>query len=136
MTVVVDTSALIAMLLDEPEAPAVEAVLASADRCVISSATLVETMIVAESRKGPAGVLKVEEIMRAVEVEIADHDSTAAQLALEGWRRFGKGRHAAALNLGDCFGYGLARRLDSPVLCTGDDFARTDVDTLPGGRRR
>ena len=64
MTVVVDTSAIVAMLLDEATAPGVERALAEADRCVISTATLVELMIVAEGRKGPAGALKVEEILR------------------------------------------------------------------------
>lgn len=131
MTIVVDTSAIIAMLLDEPSAVAVEQTLAEADGRVMSAATVVELMIVAESRKGPAGALKVEEIVRESQIEIVEHDGRCAALAVEGWRRFGKGRHPAALNLGDCFAYGLARSLGAPVVCVGNDFAQTDVDTVP-----
>ncbi|MEO1063489.1 MAG: type II toxin-antitoxin system VapC family toxin [Actinomycetota bacterium] len=130
MTLVVDTSAIVAMLLDEPSAVVVEQALAEADERVMSAATVVDLMIVAESRKGPAGAQKVEEIVRESEIEIVAHDDRCASLAIEGWRRFGKGRHPAALNLGDCFAYGLARSLGAPLLCVGDDFARTDIDTV------
>ena len=69
--------------------------------------------------------------MRHAEIEVAPLDESAAREAIDGWRRFGTGRHAAALNLGDCYSYGLARRLDAALLYIGDDFTRTDVETLP-----
>lgn len=130
MTIVVDTSALICLLLDETEAPRVEAGLEADPNPVISAATLVETLIVTEGRKGPAGVLMLDEIIREATITTVDHDERAARAAVDGWRRFGKGRHPAALNLGDCYAYGLARSLHAPILCVGDYFARTDVDVV------
>lgn len=131
MTVVVDTSAVVAMLLDGADAPRVESALANDSDPVMSSATYVELMLVAESRKGPAGAIKVDEMLREAEVTIVGHDARTAQLCVDGWRRFGKGRHPAALNLGDCYAYGLARALGAAVLCVGNDFAHTDVTTVP-----
>ena len=131
MTVVVDTSAIVYMLLGEPEASQVGQVLAADDEPLMSAATFVETMIVAEGRKGPAGALKAEQIVRESGITVVPHDADVAVASVDGWRRFGKGRHPAALNLGDCYAYGLARVRNLPVLCVGGDLARTDVATLP-----
>lgn len=128
---VVDTSALVAILLDEPAGAAVLAALAEGEPRLISAATLVELGIVLEARLGPFGGGLAARSVRDGGIEVVDLDRSQADRALEGWRRFGKGRHPAGLNLGDCFTYGLAMATGHPVLCVGDDFVRTDVDVLP-----
>ncbi len=122
-----DTSAIMAILQKEPEAPAFGAVLAEEPRVAISAATLVELCMVAESRAGAAAWAEVERLMADAAIEVAPFTAGQAALAREGWRRFGKGRHPAGLNLGDCFAYALARERGEPLLFKGEDFARTDV---------
>ncbi|MFP5489414.1 MAG: type II toxin-antitoxin system VapC family toxin [Acidimicrobiia bacterium] len=124
--IVVDTSAIVAVLFDEDERGAVEQRLL-AERCVMSAATRVELGIVIEAKKGSAGTQLVEELLARVAIEIVPVDAELAQEAIVAWRRFGKGRHPAGLNLGDTFSYALARRLGQPLLFVGDDFAHTDV---------
>ena len=124
---IVDTSAMMAILRKEPEAPAFGAALTEAPRAAISAATLVELCVVAESRAGAAIRPEVEALMADAGIEVAPFTAEQAALACEGWRRFGKGRHAAGLNLGDCFAYALARARDEPLLFKGEDFPRTDV---------
>lgn len=131
MTLVVDSSAIIALLLNEPEAAAIEFALAECQPVVISAATLVEVSLVAESRLGPEGALGVDRIIRYSEMDVMPLTEDAAREAIDGWRRFGKGRHPAALNLGDCYTYGLVRSLDAALLCVGGDFAQTDIELLP-----
>lgn len=135
--VVVDTSAVVAILLGEPDADDVLAALGQSDPRLVSAATLVELGIVLEARLGPAGTGIADRFWRDGGIEVVDFDRTQADRALEGWRRFGKGRHPAGLNLGDCFAYGLAVTTGHPVLCVGDDFARTDAEVRPArGPRR
>lgn len=129
--VVVDTSAAAAILLGEPDAGALLAALGESDPRLVSAVTLVELGIVLEARLGAAGGGIAERFVRDGGIEVVDFDRTQADRALEGWRRFGKGRHPAGLNLGDCFAYGLAVATGHPVLCTGNDFARTDAEVLP-----
>jgi ribonuclease VapC len=130
--VVVDTSALVALLLGEPRAPEIATAFEAADSpAVISAATLVEATIVVESRLGADGVLRLEQLLRTAEVATVAVDEVQARAASDAWRAFGKGRHPAALNLGDCFTYALAQVRDEPILCVGDDFARTDIYTVP-----
>ncbi len=131
--VVVDTSAVVAVLLKEPGAEDLGRTLAAAERRVMSAATLVEVGIVVESRFGPAGRGVVDRFLRDAEIEVVELDRETADRAVDGWRRFGKGNHPAALNLGDCFTYGLAVGLRGAVACVGDDFARTDVPVAPVG---
>ena len=128
---VVDTSAVVAILLGEPEAQSLISALSNGDPRLISAATMVELGIVIEARLGPAGTGIVDRFVRDGGIEVVELDRTQADRALEGWRRFGKGRHPAALNLGDCFAYGLAIATGYPVLCVGDDFTRTDVEVAP-----
>jgi ribonuclease VapC len=128
---VVDTSALMGLLLGEPTAPAIADVLEQEPDSTISAATLVEVFIVAEARLGADGVLKLEQILRETGIEVVAVDQTDAHRAIEAWRSFGKGRHPAGLNLGDCFVYALAATRGEPILCTGSDFARTDIATVP-----
>lgn len=123
---IVDTSAIMAVLLDEPEAPDITRKLASSI-CKMSAATRVELGIVIESKAGPEGVQLLEELLDRLDVEIVPLDADQANDALIGWRRFGKGRHPAGLNLGDTFSYALAIRLREPLIFVGDDFSHTDV---------
>ncbi len=124
---VVDTSAVMALLLQEPDAEAIDALLRSSASTVMSAANHVELMIVVEARTGPAGVLIAEEALLRLGIEIVAVTSAIARQAIAGWRRFGKGRHGAALNFGDCFSYGLAIERGDPLLFVGDDFSRTDA---------
>lgn len=130
--VVVDTSAVVAILLGEPAADDLLAAVGAADYRLISAATLVEVSVVIEARLGAVGGRITDRFLRDGGIEVVDFDRTQADRALEGWRRFGKGRHPAGLNLGDCFTYGLAVATGQDVLCIGEDFARTDVEVVPG----
>lgn len=124
---IVDTSAVMAILRKESDAPVFGAALARAPRTAISAATLVELCMIAESRAGAAAWTEVETLMADAAIEVAPFTAGQAALACEGWRRFGKGRHPAGLNLGDCFAYALARERGEPLLFKGEDFVRTDV---------
>jgi len=95
--------------------------------CVISAATGVELGIVIEAKTGPAGTQLLDELLRRIEIEVAPVDAELVGEAMVCWRRFGKGRHHAGLNLGDTFSYALSRRLGQPLLFVGDDFSQTDV---------
>ncbi len=124
--IVVDTSAVVAVLFEEPESAAVERHLLG-NRCVMSAATRVELGIVIEAKAGPAGTQLLEELLGRIGVEIVPVDIEVAEEAIVGWRRFGKGRHRAGLNFGDTFSYALSRRMGQPLLFVGDDFSHTDV---------
>lgn len=121
------------MLTNEPGAPELLAHLAAADERVISAGTLLELGIVLEARLGPAGRSVVDRFLRIGRIEVVPVDRDQVDRALDGWRRFGKGRHPAALNLGDCFAYALADLARRAVLCAGNDFALTDVEVLRPG---
>lgn len=131
MTIVVDTSAVVALLTREPEAAAVAAAVESADERVMSAATLVELGIVLEARLGPVAVGVVERFLREGDITVLDLTRTHADRAVDAWRTFGRGRHRASLNYGDCFTYGLAAELGAAVLCVGDDFPSTDIPVVP-----
>ena len=127
--IVVDTSAIVAVLFGEPGGAELERHLLG-DRCVMSAATRVELGIVIEAKTGSAGTQLLEELLGRVEIEIAPVDAELAEEAIVSWRRFGKGRHQAGLNFGDTFSYALSRRLGQPLLFVGNDFSHTDV-TVP-----
>jgi len=129
--VVVDTSAAVAVLLSEPPMDALLAALEDADIRMMSAATLVELGIVLEGRFGAGGNGLADRFVRDGGIDVAPLDEPQARHALDGWRRFGRGRHAAALNLGDCFTYGLAVATGGAVLCIGDDFSQTDLPVVP-----
>jgi ribonuclease VapC len=124
---IVDTSAIMAILRKEPEASAFGAALTEEPRIAISAATLLELCMVAESRAGPAVWAEVEALVAGAGIEVVPFTAGQAALARDGWRRFGKGRHPAGLNFGDCFACALAQERGEPLLFKGDDFARTDV---------
>ncbi len=122
---VLDTSALIAILRDEPERDAFLARLASAEDPLISAATWLECSIV--QAKFDGGVADLDELLRAAGVRCMAVDAAQALVAREAWLRYGKGRPPASLNYGDCFSYALAVTADRPLLFKGADFAQTDV---------
>lgn len=125
---ILDTSAIVAILHDEPDGPTMQDALVGSDATAVSAATLVELGMVMEGRRGPTEIwTRVEELLHDAEVEIVPFTAEHAALAREGWRRYGKGRHPAGLNLGDCFAYALAKSRNEPLLFKGDDFAQTDV---------
>lgn len=124
---VLDTSAVAAVLFNEPGAAALERQIADDPVRLMSAATWVEATIVVEARLGEAGGREFDLWLQRADVEIVPVDAEQADMARRAWRRFGKGRHPAALNYGDCFAYALAMTRDDTLLFTGDDFSRTDV---------
>jgi ribonuclease VapC len=128
VTVVVDTSAIMALLLGEPEADEVLAQLLN-HSTVISAGTLIELNRAAALRRGATAPREVAALMETHRIEVVAVDERQVALAGEGHTRFGKGRgeSPAVLNFGDLFAYALARQLDAPLLFKGDDFSQTDV---------
>jgi ribonuclease VapC len=124
---VLDTSAILAMLLNEPDAEALRIAVEEDPRRYVSSATVLETAIVIETRKGEAGGRELDLLLQKAEIEIVPVDADQIAEARRAYRRFGRGRHAAGLNYGDLFAYALARALGEPLLFKGDDFIKTDV---------
>lgn len=124
---VVDTSALYAILVDEPERRRFVEALEAADARRISAATFVEISIVIEARYGAEGVRDLDLLLDRADIDIVPVDEEQAGIARRAFTLFGKGRHPAGLNYGDCFSYALARVSGEPLLFKGADFAQTDV---------
>lgn len=124
---IVDTSAILAILMDEDERPRFTAAISDAAEAAISAGTLLETAIVVEARYGAEGGQLLDLLLERASMEIVPVDAQQVRLAQEGYRRFGKGRHPAGLNFGDCFAYALARHRRQRLLFKGDDFPRTDI---------
>jgi ribonuclease VapC len=124
---VLDTSALLVLLLDEPEAEAYRTAVEDDETRLVSAATLLETSLVIEARKGDAGGRELDLLIHKAEIDLVPVDIEQVAEARRGYRRFGRGRHAAGLNLGDVFAYALARTSGEPLLFKGDDFSKTDV---------
>lgn len=124
---VLDTSALVALLLAEPSAPRLAAAVQAAPTRYVSAASVLETALVMQARVGEQGDLEVDALLRDLDLDVMPVDAEQLRLARDAAVRFGKGRHSAALNYGDLFSYGLAVSLGEPLLCTGGDFAQTDV---------
>jgi ribonuclease VapC len=124
---VIDTSALMAMFLNEPECTVFEDLILKDTVRMISAVSLFETAMVVETRLGPTGAQVFDRFLRRSAIEIVPVDGEFAREALAAWRRYGKRRHAAGLNFGDCFSYALAQSTGEPLLAKGDDFPRTDV---------
>lgn len=125
--IVVDTSVLVAILAGEPQRDEFNEKIASAESCALSAANYVETHIVIESRFGEAGTRELALYLYESGMSIVPVDRDQADLARLAYLDFGRGKHAAALNFGDCFAYALAKRLGAPLLFKGNDFSRTDV---------
>ena len=129
---VLDTSALLAVLLGEPERDPFIVVLAEAEDPLISAATLVESSMVMRAKTGNGGVADLDDLLAAAAVRCVAVDGVQAYLARDAFARFGKGRAAAGLNFGDCFSYALARTTGRPLLFKGGDFSQTDVTPAVG----
>ena len=125
---ILDSSALVAILFKEPEAERLAAMIRDTDTTAIAAPTLLETAIVAEGRTLPGMAAKLDALMVAIRPEIVPFTAEHASLARDAWRRYGKGRHKAGLNLGDCFAYALAKERGQALLFKGDDFAATDIE--------
>jgi ribonuclease VapC len=124
---VIDTSAIVAIALNEPDAPEIEFRIADDPIRLISAATVLEATMVIETRLGDAGGREFDLWLLKIGAEIVSVDAEQADAARRAWRRFGKGHHAAALNYGDCLSYALAMTRGESLLFKGEDFARTDV---------
>lgn len=124
---VLDTSALVAVLSGEEAAPALLERIAVEDDLLVSTATLLEALVVLQVRYGDEGVRDLRLLLHAAGARIVPFDADQVEIAHAGFVRYGKGRHPAALNLGDLYAYALAKAHGAPLLYVGDDFARTDV---------
>jgi ribonuclease VapC len=125
---VIDTSAIIAVLVDEPDAPRVAEAIEAASLRLLSAANLLEASIVIEGRNGAPGGRDLDLLIYRTGTEIVPVDQDQAEIARDAWRRYGKGRHPAGLNYGDCFAYALAKSRRLPLLFVGGNFARTDLE--------
>jgi ribonuclease VapC len=128
--IVVDTSALMAIILREPSAAACRAVLATDDQLTMSAATLAETLIVAD-RRGVGEAMRV--LLDGLAIAVAQVDAAIATRAAQAYAIWGKGVHPAGLNILNCFAYALAAECGAPVLFVGNDFGRTDILAAAGG---
>lgn len=124
---VIDTSAIAAILFLEEDAETYAGALAGAQKCFLSAVSRVEIALVIEGRRGEVGRKALESFLEALDPEIIPVDPQQADLAIEAFRTHGKGRHPAGLNIGDCFSYALAKALDEPLLFKGNDFGQTDI---------
>ncbi len=125
--IAVDTSALVAILFREPEADAFEKILFDNDVKLIATPTVLELAVVLENRRGQAAREDGEVLITDSGLEIEAFTADHCALAIEAFLRFGKGRHPAKLNFGDCMSYALAKSLDVPLLFKGGDFGLTDI---------
>ena len=124
---VIDTSALLAILQNEPERSAYNRAIELADTRTLSTASFVELSMVIESRYGPEGTRDLDLFLSRANIELIPVSSDQAYVALQAFRQYGKGRHPAGLNFGDCFSYALAKSLGEPLLFKGNDFSQTDL---------
>ena len=124
---VIDTSALVAIFLGEPERRAFLEHILQAETNLISAANSLETGIVLEARRGEAAGREFDLFIVRAKLEVVPVDAEQVEIARSAWRKYGKGRHAAGLNFGDCASYALAKSLDAPLLFKGNDFSEMDV---------
>lgn len=124
---IIDTSALVAILQNETGSEALIEKLEHAEVVRISSATVVELGIVMQARFGDYGELEADQLLHRLKADIVPVSADHAELARSAYRNYGKGNHSASLNYGDCFSYALAISLNEPLLFVGEDFSKTDV---------
>lgn len=128
---VLDTSAIMAILTREPAADRLVQALEADRSRLVSAATVVEASLVLLGRYGDAGEAQLDRLLRGIGAEVVPVGEEQVALARDAALRFGRGRHAAALNFGDCFSYALSAARGEPLLFTGDDFSQTDVEVSP-----
>jgi ribonuclease VapC len=126
--VIVDTSALISVLLDEPAAPRILEAIVDAPAPRISAANWLEVSMIVEEKGGRLASLRLDEFFRAAGIAIAPVTVEQAAAARTAWRYFGRHRHSARLDFGDCFAYALAKTSGEKLLFTGEEFSRTDIE--------
>jgi ribonuclease VapC len=124
---VIDSSALIAILLGELDSKVFSEAIANASKRLVSAFSALETSIVIESKKGEPGGRELDLLLHKARIEIVPINEEQFELARRAWRDFGKGRHPAGLNIGDCCSYALSKYSGEPLLFKGDDFSKTDV---------
>src|ERR1700722_8290504 len=124
---IIDTSAIIAILNDEPERRFFNEASEKSDVCLLSTAGFVEASIVMENNRGYEGLRDFDLWMATAGIELAPVDADQAQIARQAFRQYGKGGHPATLNFGDCFSYALAKATGFPLLFKGEDFTKTDI---------
>jgi len=124
---VLDASALLALLFNEPEADGIEVAIDADPVRLLSAASYVETVIVVEARLGESGGREFDLLLHKANIDVVAVTTEQAEVARGAWRRFGRTRHEAALNFGDCFAYALSATSGEPLLFKGEDFAKTDV---------
>ncbi|MGA8757852.1 MAG: type II toxin-antitoxin system VapC family toxin [Stellaceae bacterium] len=128
--IVVDSSALIAILFEEPERQAFQNIIAAGDRCVMSAVNAHETATVLRLKRGPVAVERFWQLLADSEIEIIPFDEAQVRAAAVAFDRYGKGIHSKAqLNLSDCAAYALAKTMNAPLLFKGDDFTHTDLQS-------
>lgn len=125
---ILDSSAIVAIIMDEPEREAFVEALRSADLVAVGAPTLVETAMVLIGRTGHASTDAITVVLEASDVTIIEFGSAHWQEAIRAWVTYGKGRHPARLNLGDCMAYATAKVARRPLLAKGDDFTKTDIE--------
>ena len=125
---IVDASAALAILFDEPDAESYERAIAGVSVCRMSAASFLEAAIVLEIRGATAAGYELDFFLEKGRIELVPVTPGQAQAARRAWRRFGKGNHPAGLNLGDCFAYALAEATREPLLFKGRDFTLTDIE--------
>lgn len=124
---VIDTSAIVAILHSEPEAARLERAVVSDPIRLVPATCVLEARMVLVSRRGEHALAEIDLWLRKIEADIIPVDSELVDLATRAWLTYGKGRHRAALNFADCLSYALAKRADEALLFIGKDFAHTDV---------
>jgi ribonuclease VapC len=124
---VIDSSAVLAILLQEPEAEIFASAIGDDAVRLMSAVSLLETAIVIQARTGPAGGRELDLLLHRARIEIISFNAEQAELAREAWLRFGKHRHPAGLNLGDCCSYALSKSSGETLLFKGTDFSHTDA---------
>jgi len=125
---ILDSSAIVAVLRAEPEASAFAKAIASSGKCYVSPVNYVEAAVVIDKGGDAFASRRFDDFMRASQITVAAVTPEQAKIARQAYRDFGKGRHKAGLNFGDCFAYALAKEMDEPLLFKGDDFCHTDVE--------
>jgi ribonuclease VapC len=131
--VIVDTSALVSIVLAEPGHEQLPDRLGQGTRAGIGAPTLLETRIVLGARLGPSASTLLARLVQSSDMEVIPFTAEHTDVALNAFLRYGKGRHPAALNFGDCISYAVARLAREPLLCIGEDFARTDLELVALG---
>jgi ribonuclease VapC len=124
---IVDSSALLAILLEEPEGHRFDVTMLRSGVCLISSATLLEASMILQSRRGRNGVIDLDQLILRFGIEVLPFTESQALIARQAFERYGKGRHPAGLNFGDCMAYAAAKESGEELLFKGTDFGLTDI---------